>query len=159
MTSHRWTIAAVGVFVVLLQGCIGCGEQAMVEGNSAGLSRADAPAGMWPEAELPVESDWRHVAGGERRGATFSILGAVTSPGLYESMRMDMRLLDAIALARGVTEPATYAYILRPADQPDQVVRVIAIDLHALFHGDPRMNILIQPDDTILIAGQVLDNI
>lgn len=50
-----------------------------------------------------------------QRQSTFSILGTVFGPGTYEVSRRDMRLLDAIALARGVTNPSIrYIYIIRP---------------------------------------------
>jgi polysaccharide export outer membrane protein len=52
-----------------------------------------------------------------RRQSTFSILGSVLNPGTYEVTRSDMRLLDAIAMARGITAPTTtvrYIYIIRP---------------------------------------------
>lgn len=50
-----------------------------------------------------------------QRQSTFSILGTVFNPGTYEISRRDMRLLDALALARGVTNPSIrYIYIIRP---------------------------------------------
>lgn len=50
-----------------------------------------------------------------QRQNTFSILGTVLNPGTYEITRRDMRLLDAISLARGVTNPAVrYLYVIRP---------------------------------------------
>ena len=56
------------------------------------------------------------VAVMQQRQNTFSILGTVLNPGTYEITRRDMRLLDAIALARGVTNPAIrYLYVIRPS--------------------------------------------
>jgi len=50
-----------------------------------------------------------------QRQSTFSILGTVYNPGTYEITRRDMRLLDAISLARGVTDPSIrYIYVIRP---------------------------------------------
>ena len=50
-----------------------------------------------------------------RRQTTFSILGSVSGPGTYDITRRDMRLYDAIALARGVTNPTIrYIYVIRP---------------------------------------------
>ncbi len=50
-----------------------------------------------------------------RRQSTFSIIGSVLNPGTYEISRRDMRLMDAISLARGVTTPTIrYIYIIRP---------------------------------------------
>jgi polysaccharide export outer membrane protein len=50
-----------------------------------------------------------------RRQSTFAIIGSVLNPGTYEITRRDMRLMDAISLARGVTTPTIrYIYIIRP---------------------------------------------
>ncbi len=50
-----------------------------------------------------------------RRQSRFSIQGAVNRPSLYEITRKDMRLLDAIAMAGGITNPSIrYIYIIRP---------------------------------------------
>ena len=49
-----------------------------------------------------------------KRQSTYSILGAVASPGTYNIERRDMNLLNAIAAARGVTQqPIRYIYVLR----------------------------------------------
>jgi len=40
-----------------------------------------------------------------RRQQTFSLLGAIGRPGAYPFPRKDMRLLDALAMASGVTQP------------------------------------------------------
>jgi len=51
-----------------------------------------------------------------RRQSTFSILGAVTRPGQYPVVRKDMRLLEALAMAGGVTQAnIRYIYVIRPA--------------------------------------------
>ncbi len=45
----------------------------------------------------------------------FSILGAVERPSQYTIQRKDMRLLEALALAGGVTQPhIRYIYVIRP---------------------------------------------
>ena len=50
-----------------------------------------------------------------RRQAMFSILGAVARPGPYNIVRKDMRLLEALAMAGGVTQSnIRYLYIIRP---------------------------------------------
>ena len=50
-----------------------------------------------------------------KRQSTFSILGAVASPGRYQIERKDMRLLDALAVARGIVQQnIRYIYIIRP---------------------------------------------
>jgi protein involved in polysaccharide export with SLBB domain len=54
-----------------------------------------------------------------RRQSTFSILGAVAGPGLYNITRKDMRLLNALALARGVTQSnIRYILVIRHAPAP-----------------------------------------
>jgi polysaccharide export outer membrane protein len=53
----------------------------------------------------------------EARGRTFSILGAVNSPGQYVIVQSDFRLLDALVLARDVTSiGVTDLYIIRKLD-------------------------------------------
>jgi len=50
-----------------------------------------------------------------RRQNTFSVLGAVARPGTYNILRRDMRLLEAVALAGGVSQTnIRYIYIIRP---------------------------------------------
>ncbi len=51
-----------------------------------------------------------------RRQSTFSVIGAVGRPGTYSIIRRDMRLLEALATAGGVTQTnINYLYIIRPA--------------------------------------------
>ena len=51
-----------------------------------------------------------------RQQSTFSILGAVGRPGTYSVVRRDMRLLEALAAAGGITQTnIRYVYIIRPA--------------------------------------------
>lgn len=51
-----------------------------------------------------------------RRNDTFSILGAVARPGTYNLLRKDMRLLEALAMAGGITQTnIQYVYVIRPA--------------------------------------------
>jgi len=50
-----------------------------------------------------------------QRKNVFSILGAVARPGAYNVVRKDMRLLEALALAGGVTQSnIRYMYVIRP---------------------------------------------
>ena len=54
-----------------------------------------------------------------QRQNTFSVLGAVARPGTYSILRKDMRLLEALALAGGVTQyNINYIYIIRPVPAP-----------------------------------------
>ncbi len=49
------------------------------------------------------------------RNNTFSILGAVQRPGTYNVTRRDMRLLEALALAGGISQTnIRYIYVIRP---------------------------------------------
>jgi len=55
-----------------------------------------------------------------KRQSTYSILGAVAGPGTYQIERRDMRLLNALAAARGITQDnIRYIYVIRP--QPAKV--------------------------------------
>jgi polysaccharide biosynthesis/export protein len=50
-----------------------------------------------------------------QRNSTYSILGAVSSPGTYQIERRDMSILNALAAARGITQQnIRYIYIIRP---------------------------------------------
>ena len=50
-----------------------------------------------------------------KRQSTYSIIGAVAGPGTYQIERRDMRLLNAIAAARGITQQnIRYIYVIRP---------------------------------------------
>ena len=50
-----------------------------------------------------------------KRQSTYSILGAVAGPGTYQIERRDMRLLNVLAAARGITqENIKYIYVIRP---------------------------------------------
>ncbi len=51
-----------------------------------------------------------------RRQQTFSLLGAIGRPGAYPFPRKDMRMLDALAMASGVTQPDIETiYVIRQA--------------------------------------------
>ena len=47
------------------------------------------------------------------RQNTFSILGAVDRPSTYSIIRRDLTLLDALAMAGGVTQPVDWVYVIR----------------------------------------------
>ncbi len=50
-----------------------------------------------------------------QRQNTFSVIGAIARPGTYSILRKDMRLLEAMALAGGVTQMnINYIYVIRP---------------------------------------------
>ncbi len=57
----------------------------------------------------------------EARNRTFSISEAVNAPGQYAIINSDFRLLDALVLARGVTNPTTeYIYVVRKLKSDEQ---------------------------------------
>jgi polysaccharide export outer membrane protein len=50
-----------------------------------------------------------------RRQSTFSVVGAVARPGTYNLIRRDMRLLEALATAGGLSQTnIRYLYVIRP---------------------------------------------
>ena len=56
------------------------------------------------------------------RQEIFSILGAVNRPGTYAIPRKNFTLLEALAMAGGITQMnIPWIYVLRPKKQPDQV--------------------------------------
>jgi len=57
-----------------------------------------------------------------KRQSTYSIIGAVAGPGTYQIERRDLRLLNALAAARGITQQnIRYIYVIRP--KPAKVIR------------------------------------
>jgi len=57
-----------------------------------------------------------------KRQSTYSILGAVAGPGTYQIERRDLRLLNALASARGITQQnIRYIYVIRP--EPAKLIR------------------------------------
>ncbi len=51
-----------------------------------------------------------------QRQNTFSVLGAIARPGTYNILRKDMRLMEALALAGGITQSnIKYLYVIRPS--------------------------------------------
>jgi len=55
------------------------------------------------------------IPAGGRRQSTYSIIGAVAGPGTYQIDRRDLRLLNALAAARGITQQnIKYIYVIRP---------------------------------------------
>ncbi len=60
----------------------------------------------------------------EARGRTFTMAGSVAGPGQYGLFQSDFRILDAIALARGVLSPegTEYIYVIGRVDQEPATV-------------------------------------
>ncbi len=62
-----------------------------------------------------------------RRQNIFSILGAIARPGQFNIIRKDMRLLEALAMAGGITQAnIRYIYVIRPTP----AIRVSADEPH-----------------------------
>jgi len=103
------------------------------------------------------------VALSAKRHDVFSVLGEVTRPGTYAIGRKDMRLLEALAIAGGITRAnLRYVYVIRrteaaggPATRPAAQVRIIAVDLQKLTDGDPRMNVVLRRKDVISVPKPV----
>jgi protein involved in polysaccharide export with SLBB domain/beta-lactamase regulating signal transducer with metallopeptidase domain len=87
----------------------------------------------------------------EQRSETFSILGAVQQPGQYAIQKIDFRILDALVLARGETGTPDKAIVVRNVS-PEHTRR-IEVPLTALRAGDLRYNLVIRPNDLIIVPG------
>ncbi len=89
-----------------------------------------------------------------KRQDKFSILGAVNKPDTYNIIPPDMRLLEALSLAGGITQTnIRYIYVIRPAEKEADATkpRIIAINFDKLNAGDPRMNIVIRHNDIVRV--------
>jgi polysaccharide export outer membrane protein len=71
-----------------------------------------AIAAAYHNANL-IQSAQVTVTVAEARARTFSIIGAVNSPGLYAITQSDFRVLDALVLARDILPNADTLYIVR----------------------------------------------
>jgi protein involved in polysaccharide export with SLBB domain len=58
-----------------------------------------------------------------RRRLTFSVIGAVNSPGLYAIPRPDYRLLDALTAAGRFSESVQYVYVIRQIPLSEKITR------------------------------------
>lgn len=88
----------------------------------------------------------------EFRSGKATILGQIMRPGLYE-LQNQMTLLELISSAGGLTDDAgRTATIKREAAAAGGEEEVITIDLKELVeNGDTRLNVQIQPGDSIYI--------
>lgn len=86
----------------------------------------------------------------EARNRMFSIYGAVRNPGQYQIVDSNFRLFHALSLARGTTTN-TDIRVTRPSNDPANP-RTIEISGAAVASGDPKVNIVILPNDLIFVA-------
>jgi beta-lactamase regulating signal transducer with metallopeptidase domain/protein involved in polysaccharide export with SLBB domain len=91
---------------------------------------------------------------------TFTITGAVATPGQYALLRADFRIPDAIKLAGGLSANARRIYIARHADalssntrKPNQQhLRLLEIPASEFLSGNSSHNIVIRQSDSIIVA-------
>jgi len=118
----------------------------------ADLASAFAAAGMKnPKVSVAVVT---------KRQEQFSVLGYVAKPGAYAITRPDIKLLDALALAGGLTVTGPeYICVVRQVPSNGATTapapKLIAVDLGKLMRGDPRMNLIVRGDDVIMVSAEV----
>lgn len=112
--------------------------------KAIGLTEAEmeqAVAKAYADARLIANAQVA-VTVNEARGRAFSILGAVGAPGQYAIVNSDFRVLDALVLARDVTQiGADYMYVIRKVDSGP-----------ALRNAQPA-----RPNNTTAPAGDVFE--
>ena len=81
--------------------------------QAAGLTTEDLQASIEKKLEGIIKNPKAFVSLQEGRAFQFRILGSVDQPGLYALNKPDLRLLDAIATARGASATTTRIYITR----------------------------------------------
>src|SRR5439155_26980943 len=89
----------------------------------------------------------------EARARTFSILGCVTQPGQYTIPRNDFRLLDAISLAKDVSEATARVVIVHREASPGKK-REIVVSLAELRTDPNRFNLVIRNGDLVFVGRQ-----
>jgi polysaccharide export outer membrane protein len=86
----------------------------------------------------------------QKQNGQFYLIGEVGGTGAY-SLQKDLTIVQALALAGGFTEWADKDKILLLRRTKDDIER-IRIDYDEIVSGEsPEQNILIQPDDTIIV--------
>ena len=81
--------------------------------QAAGLTTEELQASIEKKLEGIIKNPKAFVSLQEGRAFQFRILGSVDQPGLYALNKPDLRLLDAIATARGASASTTRVFITR----------------------------------------------
>ena len=81
--------------------------------QAAGLTTEDLQASIEKKLEGIIKNPKAFVSLQEGRAFQFRILGSVDQPGLYALNKPDLRLLDAVATARGASASTTRIFITR----------------------------------------------
>ena len=81
--------------------------------QAAGLTTEDLQASIEKKLEGIIKNPKAFVSLQEGRAFQFRILGSVDQPGLYALNKPDLRLLDALATARGASASTTRIFITR----------------------------------------------
>jgi beta-lactamase regulating signal transducer with metallopeptidase domain len=88
----------------------------------------------------------------ETRGRTFTVLGDVDAQNVYSITSANMRLLDALAMAKLSTRRGV-VLVIRPTPGKKDESRVIAIPLDTLLAGDLHYNLVVRPHDVIRVIA------
>lgn len=91
----------------------------------------------------------------EARGRDFWIAGAIVRPGQYPILRSDMRLLKAVSMAGGTTTEKIDSVRVLRSDSSGRQVRTIDVPPAAFVSGDTSVNLVIHPNDQIVINGKI----
>jgi polysaccharide export outer membrane protein len=86
---------------------------------AAGLTAEQLEAGIVEKLRPILSSPKAYVSIEEARAYQFRIMGAVDAPGLYGLNKPDLRILDAIAIARGAS-PSTTRILISRAKATDE---------------------------------------
>lgn len=89
----------------------------------------------------------------EYRSKRVAVLGAVTTPGVVTLRANSTTVVEAIALAGGVTEKAGRRALLVRGASGDNVAVAIEVDLESLANGDVSQNFPMSPGDVLNISA------
>jgi protein involved in polysaccharide export with SLBB domain len=128
--------------------------------NVLGLSDIQVQERITDAFHAAGHRDVRVTITSSGRGRVFSIHGCVARPGRHPLLEVDFRLLDALRTAGDATGAvdATEVIILRRAQPgPASVThRLIRIPLRNLLDDPGASNVVVRPDDVILVHSTQL---
>ncbi|MHC4985549.1 MAG: polysaccharide biosynthesis/export family protein [Planctomycetota bacterium] len=105
-----------------------------------------------PRADAPTLADCDVRPEGIWQGQAVSVSGAVNAPGEYEMVRPDLSLLDAMAMAEGLTHTQPrYIYVIRAHRAGAAEARIVAVGLEHLYRGDAPANICLRAGDVVYV--------